>query len=181
MPRSQEMDALALLKKDHELVKDIFKKIEEAEDDQEERTSLFEQLMDEISVHERIEEEIFYPALQKLPNAKEDVAESFEEHHVVDMIVTEMDVEPDDEKWKAKFTVMKENVEHHIKDEEEKLFPKAEKLLGKEKLGKLGAEMAALKEEEMAALDEQAEETEDEREETTSSSSRSSRSRSRKN
>jgi hemerythrin superfamily protein len=157
----QEMDALSLLKKDHALVKDIFKKID-ASTDEEERKSLFEQFMDEISVHERIEEEIFYPALQKLPKAKEDVLEAFEEHHVVDMIVTEMDVEPDDEKWDAKFTVMKESVEHHIKDEEEKLFPKAEKLLGKETLGKLGAQMADLKEAEMRALGEQAEEEEPE-------------------
>jgi len=157
----QPMDALSLLKKDHELVKDIFKKIESS-DDKEERESLFEQFMDEIAVHERIEEEIFYPALQKLPNAKEDVMEAFEEHHVVDTIVSEMDVEPDDEKWHAKFTVMKENVEHHIKDEEEKLFPKAEKLLGEEKLGKLGAQMADLKELELRALEEQAEEEEPE-------------------
>lgn len=157
----QAMDALSLLMKDHDLVKDIFKKIESSEDEAE-RKSLFEQFMDEIAIHERIEEEIFYPALQKLPNARADVMEAFEEHHVVDMIMSEMDVEPNDEKWDAKFTVMKENVEHHIKDEEEKLFPKAEKLLGKETLGKLGAQMADLKEEELRALDEQAEEEEPE-------------------
>ena len=157
MPQTGPLDALSLLKKDHELVKDIFKKIDAAHDE-EEKKSLFEQFMDEIAIHERIEEEIFYPALQRLPKAKEDVMESFEEHHVVDMIVAEMDVEPDDEKWDAKFTVMKENVEHHIKDEEEKLFPKAEKLLGKEMLGKLGAQMADLKEAERRALEEQAEE-----------------------
>ena len=76
-----------------------------------------------------------------------------------------MDVESDDDKWKAKFTVMKENVEHHIKDEEDKLFPKAEELLGPEKLGELGVKMADLKEAEQLAL---AEEVEEEEEETTS-------------
>ena len=156
-----QMDALTLLMKDHELVKDLLNKMDE-EEDADQLSSMFEQLVDELGIHERIEEEIFYPALQKLPNAKEDVMEAFEEHHVVDMIVTEMDVEPDDEKWDAKFTVMKENVEHHIKDEEEKLFPKAEKLLGSEKLGKLGAQMADLKEAEMKALEEQVEEEEPE-------------------
>jgi hemerythrin superfamily protein len=156
-----QMDALTLLKKDHELVKDLLNKMDE-EEDTDQLSSMFEQLVDELGIHERIEEDIFYPALQKLPNAKEDVMEAFEEHHVVDMIVTEMDVEPDDEKWDAKFTVMKENVEHHIKDEEEKLFPKAEKLLGSEKLGKLGAQMADLKEAEMKALEEQVEEEEPE-------------------
>ena len=128
-----QMDALTLLKRDHELVKDLMNKMDK-EEDHEQLSSMFEQLVDELTIHERIEEEIFYPALQKLPDAKEDVLEAYEEHHLVDEIVEQMDVEPDDEKWKAKFTVMKENVEHHIKDEEEKLFPKAEKLLGPEKL-----------------------------------------------
>jgi hemerythrin superfamily protein len=158
-----QLDALALLKKDHVLVKDLLRKMDE-EDDTDQLKSMFEQLVDELGIHERIEEEIFYPALQKLPKAREDVMESFEEHHLVDEIVTEMDVETNDEKWKAKFTVMKENIEHHIEDEEEKLFPKAEELLGEKKLGELGAQMADLKEAEQQAL------TEDEVEEERSTS-----------
>jgi len=157
------LDALSLLKKDHTLVKDLLRKMDE-EEDTDELQSMFEQLVDELGIHERIEEEIFYPALQKLPKAREDVLESFEEHHLVDEIVAEMDVETDDEKWKAKFTVMKENVEHHIQDEEEKLFPKAEELLGEKKLGELGAQMADLKEAEQQAL------AEDEEEEPSTSS-----------
>ena len=78
----------------------------------------------------------------------------------MDEIVKQIDVETDDDKWKAKFTVMKENVEHHIKDEEEKLFPKAEKLLGADKLGALGVKMADLKEAEQEALAEEVEEQE---------------------
>ena len=156
------MDALALLKKDHVLVKDLLRKMDE-EEDTDQLKSMFEQLVDELGIHERIEEEIFYPALQKLPKAREDVMESFEEHHLVDEIVTEMDVETNDEKWKAKFTVMKENIEHHIEDEEEKLFPKAEELLGEKKLGELGAQMADLKEAEQQALAEDVEEEEEER------------------
>ena len=156
------MDALALLKKDHVLVKDLLRKMDE-EEDTDQLKSMFEQLVDELGIHERIEEEIFYPALQKLPKAREDVLESFEEHHLVDEIVTEMDVETNDEKWKAKFTVMKENIEHHIEDEEEKLFPKAEELLGEKKLGELGAQMADLKEAEQQALAEDVEEEEEER------------------
>ena len=162
-----EMDALTLLTKDHELVKDLMNKMAK-EDDPDQLSSMFEQLVDELSIHERIEEEIFYPALQKLPKAKEDVLEAFEEHHVVDDIIQHIDVETDDDKWKAKFTVMKENVEHHIKDEEEKLFPKAEKLLGREKLGELGAKMADLKEAEQEALAEELDEEEEEEESTSS-------------
>jgi len=162
-----QMDAITLLKKDHELVKDLMNKMAE-EDDPDQLSSMFEQLVDELSIHERIEEEIFYPALQKLAKAKEDVLEAFEEHHLVDEIVTEMDVETDDDKWKAKFTVMKENVEHHIKDEEDKLFPKAEELLGEEKLGALGVRMADLKEAEQEALAEELDEEEEEQETTSS-------------
>lgn len=156
-----EMDALSLLKKDHELVKSLMNEMD-GEEDQDQLSSMFEQLVDELTVHERIEEDIFYPALQKLPNAKEDVLEAYEEHHLVDEIVEQMDVEPDDDKWKAKFTVMKENIEHHIKDEEEKLFPKAEQLLGAEKLMALGVKMADLKRVEQEALAEQVDEEEEE-------------------
>lgn len=159
---AQQIDALALLRKDHELVKDLMQRVEK-EKDTEQRISMFEQLIDELTIHERIEEEIFYPALQKLPNAKEDVLESFEEHHLVDQIVTGLDNTPiSAETWPAKFTVLRENVEHHIGDEEEKLFPKAEKLLGREKLGELGVKMADLKEAEQRALAEEFDEAEEE-------------------
>lgn len=165
---AEQMDALTLLRKDHELVTELMSRVEK-EKDIDERTSLFEQLIDELTIHERIEEQIFYPALQKLPNAKEDVLESFEEHHLVDQIVTGLDNTPmDAETWPAKFTVLRENVEHHIGDEEKKLFPKAEKLLGREKLGALGAEMADLKEAEERALAEELDEEEEA--ETTSES-----------
>ena len=101
---AQEIDALTLLKKDHELVKDLMERVEK-EKDTEQRISMFEQLIDELTIHERIEEEIFYPALQKLPNAKEDVLESFEEHHLVDQIVTGLDNTPASaDTWPAKFT-----------------------------------------------------------------------------
>ena len=157
---AQEIDALTLLKKDHDLAKDLMTRVEK-EKDVDERTSMFEQLIDALTIHERIEEEIFYPALQKLPNAKEDVLESFEEHHLVDQIITGLDnTAIDSETWPAKFTVLKENVEHHIQDEEEKLFPKAEKLLGKAKLGELGAKMADLKEADEQALAEELDEEE---------------------
>lgn len=157
------MDALSLLKRDHELVKALMTRMKE-EEDGDELQSMFEQLVDELSIHERIEEEIFYPALAKHREAKADVLEGFEEHHLVDGIVQEMDVETDDERWKAKFQVMRENVEHHIEDEEKKLFPEAAELLGDAQLGALGARMADLKEAELEAL---AEELDEEAEEET--------------
>ena len=161
---AQQIDALTLLKKDHDLAKELMTRVD-AEKDVEDRTSLFEQLIDELTIHERIEEEIFYPALQQLPNAKEDVLEAFEEHHLVDQIITGLDnTSVDSETWPAKFTVLKENVEHHIGEEEGTLFPKAQQLLGPERLGELGARMAELKDAEQRALAEELdEETEEER------------------
>ena len=158
---SQQLDALSLLKRDHEIVKELMTRVTASERDRTAATSMFEQLVDDLSIHERIEEEIFYPALRSHKEAKEDVLEAFEEHHLVDEIIDELDdVTPDDARWPAKFTVLRENVEHHIKDEEEKLFPKAERILGREKLAELGAQMADMKEAEQQALLEQ--ETEDE-------------------
>ena len=163
------MDAISLLKADHDKVKKMLADGEETTERAEVgRTELFAKLKEEMLIHERIEEEIFYPALQKLPKAREDVLEAFEEHHLVDELVTEIDVETDDEKWKAKFTVMRENIEHHIKDEEEKLFPKAAQLLGEGTLGALGVRMADLKEAEQDALAEELDEEEEERETTSS-------------
>ena len=159
-----QLDALALLKQDHELVKQLMTKIDEAKD-RTVRATMFEQLVDELSVHERIEEELFYPALRRKREAKEDVLEGFEEHHLVDEIIESLDdVKPEDERWAAKFTVLKESVEHHIQDEEEKLFPKAEKLLGEAELGALGVKMADLKEAEKEAIGEQFAEGEEEEE-----------------
>ena len=157
-----QLDALSLLKKDHELVKALMSKMKD-EDDPDLLQSMFEQLVDELSIHERIEEEIFYPALAEHPKAKADVLEGFEEHHLVDRIVQEMDVEADDERWKAKFQVMRENVEHHIADEEKKLFMEAAELLGDEQLGALGVRMADLKEAEQEALADELDEDEEER------------------
>jgi hemerythrin superfamily protein len=160
---TQAMDALTLLKRDHDLVKDLMGKIEKEEKDGDARTSMFEQLVDELGIHERIEEELFYPALKRHKDAREDVLEGFEEHHLVDEIIEGIDdVEPGDERWPAKFKVLKENVEHHIEDEETTLFPKAEKLLGDEELGALGVKMADMKEAEQQALAEQLDEEEEE-------------------
>jgi hypothetical protein len=124
---SREMDAVSLLKRDHEMVKDLMQRITESETDRTAAMSMFEQLVDDLSIHERIEEEIFYPALKTKREMKDEVLESYEEHHLVDEIIEELDdVTPEDERWPAKFKVLRENIEHHIKDEEEKLLKEAE-------------------------------------------------------
>jgi Hemerythrin HHE cation binding domain len=102
----------------------------------------------ELQVHEAIEEEIFYPALKEHPKAKDLVLEAYEEHNVVDMVMSEIDgVAFDDERWGAKLTVMKENVEHHIEEEESEMFKQARDVFNHQELEDLGERMEIRKKE----------------------------------
>ena len=141
------MDAIALLKADHDKVKKMLTDGESTtERGEKTRTELFAKLKTELSIHERIEEEIFYPALKSHPKAKDIVLEGYEEHHVVDEIMGELEITPvTDETWGAKFIVMKENIEHHIEEEEGEMFKTARQVFDADELEKLGARMLELK------------------------------------
>jgi hypothetical protein len=141
------MDALSLLKADHDKVKKMLAKGEETTDRAEKtRTELFATLKAELMIHERIEEEIFYPALKSHPKAKDIVLEAYEEHHVVDEIMGELEAtDVGDETWGAKFKVMKENIEHHIEEEEGEMFKQVRSVFETEELETLGARMMELK------------------------------------
>jgi hemerythrin-like domain-containing protein len=147
------MDAIQLLKDDHERMKKLLTDIEKTdESDTSTRERLFTQARDDLTIHEAIEEEIFYPALKEHPKAKEIVLEAYEEHGVVDMIMADIENVPfDDERWAAKFTVMKENIEHHIEEEEKEMFKQARDVFEKQDLEELGRRMTARKEELQAA------------------------------
>ena len=121
------MDALKLLKQDHDVVKKMLANLEDTTERAEKtRPEGLASLKQELTVHEAIEEEIFYPALKEHPKAKDLVLEAYEEHNVVDMVMAEIQDTPyDDETWGAKLTVMKENIEHHIEEEEGEMFPQA--------------------------------------------------------
>ncbi len=141
------MDALTLLKDDHDRVKKLLadgeKTTERAEVG---RTELFGTLKEEMLIHERIEEEIFYPALKSHPKAKDIVLEGYEEHHVVDEVMGELEAtDVTDETWAAKFKVMKENIEHHIEEEEGEMFTQARSVFSADELESLGARMNELK------------------------------------
>jgi len=146
------MDAITLLKQDHQKVKKLMAALEKTtERGVKTREELFGKLMAELTVHERIEEEIFYPAVKERAETKqvqELIAESYEEHHFVDMIAEEIKETPfEAEEWAAKFKVMMENIEHHaIEEEEGKLFPKVQRAFSKAELEDLGARMLELKE-----------------------------------
>jgi hypothetical protein len=141
------MDALSLLKADHDKVKKMLAEGEETTERAEKtRTELFETLKAEMMIHERIEEEIFYPALKSHPKAKDIVLEGYEEHHVVDEIMGELEgTDVSDETWGAKFKVMKENIEHHIEEEEGEMFKQARSVFDTDELETLGARMMELK------------------------------------
>ena len=142
------MDALQLLKDDHDKVKKMLTDGEETTERAEKtRAELFARLRHELEIHERIEEQIFYPALKQHPRAKELVLEGYEEHHVVDTIFAELDAtDVTDEQWGAKFKVAKENIEHHIEEEEGEMFAKARQAFDRDELETLGRRMQELKE-----------------------------------
>lgn len=146
-----EMDAFTLLKQDHDKVKKLFKDYEELGDRAfKAKQDLATTIMSELAVHEQIEEEILYPELQRRFKDKEDVAivlEGYAEHHVADQIQDELKaMTPEDEMYDAKMKVLRENIEHHIEEEEGEMFPEGKKALGEDAVT-IGEAMAARKEE----------------------------------
>ncbi len=141
------MDALRLLKEDHDEVRKLLADLESTtERAVKTRENGFATLAQELTVHELIEEEIFYPALKQHAEAREIVLEAYEEHDVVDTILGELGQTPvDDETWMAKFTVMKENLEHHIEEEEGEMFKQARQVFERSELESLGERMAERK------------------------------------
>ena len=141
------MDAVTLLKDDHDTLKKLLNDLDSTtERGVKTREELFTRVRRELEVHEAIEEEIFYPALKEHPKAKDLVLEAYEEHNVVDMVMAEIvDTPYDDETWGAKLTVMKENIEHHIEEEEGEMFPQARDVFERSELQELGDRMQARK------------------------------------
>lgn len=141
------MNAFQLLKEDHKKAKSLFQQIEPTtENAVKTREELFAKLKQELEIHTQIEEEIFYPSIKREAETREITLEGFEEHHVAKMLLKELEgLEVSDERWTAKFKVLKENVEHHIEEEEEEMFQKAREVLSEEDINRLGAEMEEMK------------------------------------
>lgn len=142
-----ENDPIILLQSDHRHFERLLDEgAQTTERAKKGRREILKSLTDEMNVHEALEEQVFYPALKPHAEAHDLVLESYQEHHVADQIIKELhNLEKDDEKWGAKFKVLKENVAHHISEEERKLFPVARGVLKKEELLALGARMRALR------------------------------------
>ena len=148
------MDGMTLLIADHNRVRGVFARFQEAEKSGEvaEMAELVRTIDEELTVHTDIEEKVFYPWAHRLSrDIAEVVDEGIEEHHVVKVLIGELKAMPEvNEQYEAKFTVLIENVEHHIEEEEKEMLPDAKKTLGKE-TAVLGDQMQARKEQLMAA------------------------------
>ena len=142
------MDAITLLKNDHKAVEALFKRFEKAGDNAfVEKRAVVDKIIEELSIHAAVEEQLFYPVTRAtVPEVEDVVLESLEEHHIVKWVLSELDsMSPEDERFDAKVTVLIENVRHHVKEEEDEYFPKVREELGRNALGDLGDAMAASK------------------------------------
>ena len=142
------MDAITLLRDDHKTVERLFKRFEKAGDRAHvEKRQIVDRIIEELSVHAAIEEQVFYPVARATVPATEDIAlESLEEHHIVKWVLAELaDLDPSDERFDAKVTVLIENVRHHVEEEEGEFFPKVRNVLNRKALADLGAALADAK------------------------------------
>ncbi|MGW4462583.1 hemerythrin domain-containing protein [Micromonospora sp. NPDC004704] len=141
-------DAIVLLKQDHKEIKALFKEFQQAgENATKKKGDIVDRILELLTVHTYIENECMYPETRKLlPDLEDDVLESYEEHHVADVLCLELAaMKPEDERFDAKTTVLIENVTHHIEEEEEEWFPKVREGLGRKKLQEIGERMIELK------------------------------------
>ncbi|MEJ7723555.1 MAG: hemerythrin domain-containing protein, partial [Ilumatobacteraceae bacterium] len=146
--RSNAPDALAVLKSDHRDVEALFKKFEATGSRAaKSRDSIVGKVIEALSVHAVIEEQVLYPELRRqLPAAESDVLEALEEHHVVKWTLDALeDMDAQDERFEAKVTVLMESVRHHVKEEEKVMFPKVRKAFSSSELDDMGARLVAAK------------------------------------
>jgi hemerythrin-like domain-containing protein len=139
-------DAIVLLKKDHKEIKRLFSDFEKlGERAHKRKGQLVDKMIELLTVHTYLENEVLYPRVRELlPELEDDVLESYEEHHVADVLVVELaGLKPDAERFTAKTMVLIENVSHHIDEEEDEWFPKVREGLSRKVLQEIGAEMEA--------------------------------------
>ena len=137
-------DAIVLLKNDHKAVRQLFTAFEQAGDNAvATKGKLVDKIIELLTVHTYVENEVMYPRVREmLPDLEDDVLESYEEHHVADVLVAELaSMKPEDERFNAKTTVLIENVRHHMKEEEDDWFPKVRQGLGRKALQQMGADI----------------------------------------
>lgn len=137
-------DAIVLLKQDHKEILKAFRDFEKAgENATKTKGKIVDRIIELLTVHTYLENEVMYPRVRELlPDLEDDIDESYEEHHVADLLVVELAaMKPDAQRFDAKTTVLIENVRHHIEEEEDEWFPQVREGLGRKQLQEIGAEM----------------------------------------
>ena len=141
-------DAIVMLKEDHREVKRLFRQFRQAgQQAAADKGRIVTAIIEALTVHTFLENEVMYPQVRALlPDLDQDILESYEEHHVADVLCAELfAMDPKDEHFDAKTTVLIENVTHHIEEEEQDWFPKVRAGLSRKQLQDLGARMAELR------------------------------------
>ncbi len=139
------MDFFEILTQDHQKVSDLFQQIQTSQDETA-RKRLITQVKKELDLHAHIEETILYPALKEADETREITGEAYVEHSEVKQILAKLEqTSPTEARFNQLFTELRTNVEHHVKEEEGEMFPKARKVLGQEKIEQITAQIAAAK------------------------------------
>lgn len=147
------MNAFDILKEDHKRVSDLFEKLEPTTERAiKTREELFAKVKMELDLHSQIEETILYPMLKEVEETRDITLEGIEEHRIVKLLLAELEKMPKDtEQWTAKLTVLKENVEHHVEEEEGEMFKQARSALSKEQIEQLTTRIETEKKKRMTA------------------------------
>jgi hemerythrin superfamily protein len=139
------MDGLELLKQDHQAVKDLFDQIDDAEDGKQ-RKKLFDQIDTQLNIHAHIEETVFYPEMQKIDQLKDMVEEALAEHQEFKTLLEKIEgLDPEAEQFSASLEELMENVEHHVAEEEDEMFPKVRERCDQATLDRLGDQLESAK------------------------------------
>jgi len=140
------MNATELLKQDHKEAKGLMEQLKTADKGDRSSKDIFMRLKDALTLHTQIEEQIFYPALKSHEETSDMVPEALEEHDEVDEILAEMaTLNPGNDEFMDKLTELRDAVEHHVKEEENEMFPKAQEVLGQSRLQDMGRQMEQMK------------------------------------
>jgi len=137
-------DAIVMLREDHKEIRRVFREFERSTDaSADNQRRLVHQMMTLLKEHTHIENKVMYPRVRELvPDLEDDILESYEEHHVADLLIEELArLRADDERFRAKATVLIENVRHHMEEEENEWFPQVREALGRNQLQELGEQM----------------------------------------
>ncbi|MDB5099597.1 MAG: hypothetical protein JWM80_4018 [Cyanobacteria bacterium RYN_339] len=139
------MDAITVLKKDHRKVEELFAELEAlGERAYKAKAKVVSKIILELKTHAELEEQIFYPAFRAEADDEDAVLEAYEEHHVVKLLIAEIEVlAPDHERYMAKCTVLKELIQHHVEEEEKEMFPEAKQAIKAAELEALGKRIEA--------------------------------------